>query len=820
MSEIRQVEADIRTQAEDKSLSLRQLLATRYHDLLLASDRISHMSQLASVKVQDSLETVSKRSTGLREQLLQRRAVTPNVEPMEDRKHIGQVADMLKHVVDSPETLYAHLEAAEVFEAALCFAQAEKHYNKLIQLKPIQDVATRFVNLRWKAVETFRARILEEAYQTLNSQHHSPVVYVRVFSAILLLSTGPVLPKIEHMLAARTVWVQDHPSNTNAGISRIVSVANVIKDCLHCLAQMFYRESGVENLLAKDHSDCAHLVVKSRDEGQIRQGAGEWIEQVREWLSEHGHLLLEDSTSSRSLSDALKEVDGVLLTDEFSKDCADVLGQQVSFIFDLFNPLFSARASSVARSSVEQAVVEAIRAIDVASEGLSVGKHAGKQVWMSVSDASLIWQQNLSSNVLGGTEDPDISTLLEAQPPITDVMGALETCLQDCLTDVGELTHRVGSVSSAFASAVREFVPRILKALRERLEALPTEVEENTDVQSVSRKRQEILEQTLFIAKVATALRNSRAVHEALGADEKADDGWENLCMDARELAKGSYDGWAKRVCKALGEGLERSLEKERGADVQMGWITAEEGGVGYPGTMSTAAMRLVLGACEEMNRAGGLGLPVEAVDAVRRELVVTTVSAYREAIDGLKERDGMTNDDAVMQLLFDVKVMRRVLGDDGNDDELRKVEKRLHDLVDPVDMTAVKKELSSGVERFLGRACVLVGLLSKERIHGVGIGGTSGGGNANVMELAETVSRLTFLPAPMPTTWGGSGGVAGVSAKAALGALRSEVRGGRAARKKEEDAWSSAGGVASKVSESVGRIGRGFFESWTRKVG
>eukprot|EP00177_Eucheuma_denticulatum_P004601 GFKZ01008376.1.p1 GENE.GFKZ01008376.1~~GFKZ01008376.1.p1 ORF type:complete len:909 (-),score=157.61 GFKZ01008376.1:52-2718(-) len=881
VSEIRAIESNIRHEATEKSDSLRQLLATRYRDLLRAADEIAAIRDDSSHHVRDALRNVSQQASCLRDQMLKRggnhpTSPKPATDDLQRRRRVHVVGSMLKHIVDSPEVLYACLEQGQVYDAAVRYALADRNYRELGTTSGVEGVANRFAERRWRQVHVFRDQILGAAEEKLVTQGLTSDAYGKAIAALIVLQgeERDIVACLDGMLASRTGWIEDENRKSGKGVvEKLSAIAEVVRTTVSCVAEVFWTEGGVKGLLTEADAEGAKEVARVRAEGKLQSAVRGWVDTVRQWLEENGAEILKTADSSRSLTETLKAVDETFDVENWKGDCRNVLGKPTEFVFDIFKPLISERAATVASESVQYSVESAIGNVTEVWGDMAVGKHAGRQIWASISNDTVEWWRNADENreaytarrpVSAATEEMDIKRSFASNSPVSDVVGAFEASLRDDLTDIAVLAERVPSVATAFGESVRTQIPRILEKLDELLGSIP--VSFSDDMSSDVPSCDQLMERALFVSRAATALRTMECIEavytfNASSSHQKDPATIQNYSLrkfsqTAENLALAGYRTWANRLSLRLQQRLQAELRDNDALTMPMGWSGRTEGSSGvtdgesektglleHPTTISTALMNFILEACRAANRAGGFALPHQAIKLLRDEMSNAAVVSYKSAQTyycegGLLQNKAATRTDseksdaALMQMFFDILVLQQMFNETGAIDRmigakesLKAVEQQLHSVIDPIDLASCKKSLLQAVNGYASRSSILFGTITRKSDGNSPFSkrpssSPSQLASSNLVSLASTVQRFTYLPAPMPSTYSTTGGgTAGLSAKAALGALRSEATAGNGAgyRKRED---TSVAGYASKVSESVGRFGRGFFESLTRKVG
>lgn len=892
VSEIRAIEAKIRAEAEEKSDSLRELLGTRYKDLLQAADEMAVARDACSASVRDALRAMSSSASDLREHFLRKgsRDVAASAvvtDDLERRKNVHIIGGKLKHIVDSPEVLYAHLESGEVYEAAVRYSLAERNYAELKDTTGLEGVANRFAEQRWRQVHVFREQVLAAGEKKLVTPDLAPSAYSRVLAALVILAgeRRDILTVVNGMLASRTGWIDDDNRNASGSVSvRLRRVAEVVKNVIVCMNAMFWNNEpdGAEQLLQDVDTLAAEDLRKLRDSGALRLACLKWINDVQTWLEEHGRNILVEADSSRVLADTLRAVDEVFADETWPAVCQSALDHQPKFVFEIFTPFISERAARVASESVQRTVDSVISDFDEAWEDVSDGPHVGKLIWSKISGHAVSWKKDNEVDKSGGGKSPDFAANEEAEVAhalayngsVDDIICGFEKALHEALSDVTILTQRVPSVANAFDDSVRTSLPRVLARLQGKLESIPDTFSE--DIASKVSSCEALMEKALVVARMATAFGSAETVKsvylfsESLSKDTTGTSGtsavgeaslWKNTGLSqfrkaADDLRCSAYKTWANRFCLELRSQLQAELTVEETLCVPTGWIpdasepvktdTADSSSLHFPTTASTAVVNFMLRACKCTNRAGGFALPDEALHFLRLEMAMAAVQAYSYSMNwysarardsdggsaGTRTLDTRSSDVAVLQMLFDVQVLQELLNDGtaadrapSSKDTLRVIEQQLSAAIDPIDLASCRKPMREAVVGYSSRTGILFGSITRGGRRSSNFTKrpttmTSQQASSNLVSLSKTVPRFAYLPAPMPSTYAAAaGGTVGLSAKAAMGALRSETTATSSAfRKREAD--TSVAGYASKVSESVGRFGRGFFESLTRKVG
>lgn len=657
VSEIRAFESRIRVEADDKSESLRHLLGTRYRDLLSAADRISEMCDGANKSVRDALQTVYKTSEQLRDDLRARVTTTSNsataidgdrevnldskvaivesspVSPssasdadLAQRRAVHAVGSRLKHIVDSPEVLYACLEAGELYEAAARYVTAQRNFNAIVD-NPTREsaVASRFAQARWKLVSAFKAQIISAAERRLVTSGLDSRAYARVFAAIVLLQADQcdVVSIAEKLLSARTTWLLEvqHRYKQGDASAAMRDIAVVVRDTITCMSELFWKgvndkqdltttsnsQQGVEALLRQVDDSCCQLVARARERGGLNGAVIAWTSNVRSWLQDNGDALLASAATSRQVALALKAVDDILSEPDWAEHCQASLQRSPDFVFDIFKPFISARAGVVAEECVQVAVKRVLADIAVAWEDTSGLCDVGKGMWMAMSgqainlghhnksslgsnngSAATSYDRLRSSSARHFDEERDVARMLVYNGAVASVVDTFESCLKEALADVKTLAQRVSSVVVAFDSAMGSNVPQVFDALQKLVTGLM-----NKAAEMDADQRDIAMERCLFAARAATALADTDCIADALKfiaissasdqsnsatnshASRNRTTGLIELQVRAAAVSGMAYSMWAKVLCDGLAPTVEQDLTWERRLVIEMGWVGA-----------------------------------------------------------------------------------------------------------------------------------------------------------------------------------------------------------------------------------------------------
>eukprot|EP00178_Gracilaria_changii_P014238 TRINITY_DN40296_c0_g1_i1.p1 TRINITY_DN40296_c0_g1~~TRINITY_DN40296_c0_g1_i1.p1 ORF type:complete len:902 (-),score=124.95 TRINITY_DN40296_c0_g1_i1:5229-7934(-) len=870
VSEIRAFEAQVRSYADEKSSALRELLGTRYKDILNAADEMISMRNASVTRVRDALRDLTSSTQELEKYFISKgnedKSETNN-DDLERRRSVHVVGSRLKHIVDSPEALYANIESGEIYEAAVRYSLAFENYNQVTSTSGLEGVANRFAELQWKQVKGFKDQILEAAEKKLQEAGHTSLEYARVFVSLMLLSDNcDVVAILDGMLASRTglIWNEGQGQQYPEVHLQMKRIASIVRETITCVSDMFWGENGVETLLLGVNDQAIKEVSRLKSERVLNSACTAWTRNVKGWLEERGSVILASADTSRELADTLRAIDDAFDYDQWEGDCRQALLESPNFVFAIFKPFIRDRAGVVARECIERTVNKVLEDINGAWGVIETRAHAGKRIWAVISGKPIgtsIITDETSSQSSQRSESIAIAKILSSNGQVSEVLGTFDKSVREAVSDVQVLTKRIPAVSEDFVGSVRSSLPRILSNLKQRLDSIP--VEGTNDGSRADEPSDYHLGCALFVAWLSTAFSNAEGVRRAYYFTERVESNKEELQdyqdfqRRAEQLSSAAYNIWARRLVLQLGEKLLSELTVAKNLEVKMGWSSnivsnklKEEHGneepVQYPTTASIPLINFLLAVNIATGHAGGFALPQEAINHIRKEIVNTSIRCYKAALsayfgkgktagrvhDILERESEEKRNAAVMQLLFDMRAVRHMFSSVGKEarsvtDEEKELERLEHSFQSMLELNSLsnwREPFQEAVRSYASRTCVLLGLVGQcspeERLpvkkpHTA----TSVNASSNLVALAKTVPRFTYLPAPMPSTYSITvGAPSGLNTKT-MGMLRSQLSSTTTPAHRKRDPESSVADYASKVTESVGRFGRGFFESFTRKV-
>ncbi|KAL0735758.1 hypothetical protein Bca4012_011968 [Brassica carinata] len=214
MSEIRNVESATRKNIEDKKEELRQLVGTRYRDLIDSADSIVHMKSLCESisanisSIHGNIRSLSSSSSV---------AEAPNLaNPNSARVDVYGIACRVKYLVDTPENIWGCLDESMFLEAAGRYMRAQHVQQRLVKLEGCgggevdqSKLLEKFPLLehQWQIVESFKAQISQRSHERLLDQGLGLGAYVDALTAVAVVDELDPKQVLELFLDSRKTWV-------------------------------------------------------------------------------------------------------------------------------------------------------------------------------------------------------------------------------------------------------------------------------------------------------------------------------------------------------------------------------------------------------------------------------------------------------------------------------------------------------------------------------------------------------------------------------------------------------------------------------------
>lgn len=264
--EIREVEAKAKVEIEEKKAALRLLVGNSYRDLISSADSILAMANTCAAAV-DNIASVQVGLSQLAHRLGSGEvATTPeasSVEAAAKREELYAVGARVKFLVDSPETLWGHLDAQDFLQAACRFLRAQQ-VHEVIEGPALKVAMRRFplIGTQWPHLSNFRGSIVSSIRRQLSETGDlTSNAAAEALTAVALLEEQSSRQALELFLAMRQEHLKgrlgsDESSFTgdSDGLSgQLANIATGIQDTIAQIGEIFLRpldgQRGVQPLL-------------------------------------------------------------------------------------------------------------------------------------------------------------------------------------------------------------------------------------------------------------------------------------------------------------------------------------------------------------------------------------------------------------------------------------------------------------------------------------------------------------------------------------------------------------------------------------------
>ncbi|MBA0841816.1 hypothetical protein Goarm_001677, partial [Gossypium armourianum] len=291
ISEIRNVESATNKQIQDKKEELRQLVGTRYRDLIDSADSILQMKS-ASESISSNISSIHHSIRSLSISVLE--APSPKLQTPPNpttRLRIYGIACRVKYLVDTPENIWGCLDESMFLEAAARYIRA-KHVHSILMLPDgdldHNNILSNFPLLQhqWQIVESFKAQISQRSRERLLDRGLSVAAYADALAAVAVTDDLDPERVLGLFLEARKNWIL-HTLTASAGngnatssvaISAFCDVLNIIQVTIGQVGELFLHVMNDMPLFYK-------VILDSPPASQLFGGIPNPDEEVRLWKS-------------------------------------------------------------------------------------------------------------------------------------------------------------------------------------------------------------------------------------------------------------------------------------------------------------------------------------------------------------------------------------------------------------------------------------------------------------------------------------------------------------------------------------------------------
>ncbi|KAL4334246.1 hypothetical protein GQ457_07G015590 [Hibiscus cannabinus] len=236
ISEIRNVESATNKQIEDKKEELRQLVGTRYRDLIDSADSILRMKS-ASESISSNISSIHLSLRSLSVSALESPSPKLQTPPntTTTRIRIYGIACRVKYLVDTPENIWGCLDESMFLEAAARYMRAKHVHSNLMPSDGDLDhnnILSNFPLLQhqWQIVESFKAQISQRSRERLLDRGLPIASYADALAAVAVIDDLDPQQVLGLFLEARKTWIL-HTLTASAGNADATSSVSISAFC-------------------------------------------------------------------------------------------------------------------------------------------------------------------------------------------------------------------------------------------------------------------------------------------------------------------------------------------------------------------------------------------------------------------------------------------------------------------------------------------------------------------------------------------------------------------------------------------------------------
>ncbi|KAL2324903.1 hypothetical protein Fmac_023961 [Flemingia macrophylla] len=283
IAEIRKTEAATRRQIEDKKEELRQLVGTRYRDLIDSADSI--------VRMKASCEGISGNIAAVHgriHSLSQSQSQSETKLHSQSRAWTYGVACRVKYLVDTPENIWGCLDEGMFLEAASRYVRA-KHVHQHLFSDSDQHKKSFLSNFamlqhQWQIVESFRSQISQRSRDRLLDRGLAITAYSDALAAVAVIDELQPKQVLSLFLESRKSWVSQVLGNAGPDdssslvVSVLCDVLGIIQVSVGQVGELFLQVLNDMPLFYK-------VILGSPPASQLFGGIPNPDEEVRLWKS-------------------------------------------------------------------------------------------------------------------------------------------------------------------------------------------------------------------------------------------------------------------------------------------------------------------------------------------------------------------------------------------------------------------------------------------------------------------------------------------------------------------------------------------------------
>ncbi|KAL5998431.1 hypothetical protein ACLOJK_009371 [Asimina triloba] len=217
IAEIRNVESATKKEIESKKEELRQLVGTRYRDLIESADTIILMKSSCE-SIASNLSAIESGIHSLSSSPLE----TPKLAPNPARGRIFGIATRVKYLVDTPENIWGCLDESMLLEASGRYLRAKVVHGLITRAgNADRDFLSNFPLLghQWQIVESFKAQISQRSRERLMDRGLGVGAYADALAAVATIDEIDPKQVLSLFLESRRSWISQKLGNSGSALS-------------------------------------------------------------------------------------------------------------------------------------------------------------------------------------------------------------------------------------------------------------------------------------------------------------------------------------------------------------------------------------------------------------------------------------------------------------------------------------------------------------------------------------------------------------------------------------------------------------------------
>ncbi|OMO77953.1 Vacuolar protein sorting-associated protein 51 [Corchorus capsularis] len=547
ISEIRNVESATNKQIQDKKEELRQLVGTRYRDLIDSADSILQMKS-ASQSISSNISSIhhSIRSLSLSvSEVPSPKLQSPNPNT---RLRIYAVACRVKYLVDTPENIWGCLDEYMFLEAAARYVRAKHvHSNLMLRNSDLDhnNILSNYPLLQhqWQIVESFKAQISQRSRERLLDRGLTVAAYADALAAVAVIDDLDPEQALGLFLETRKTWIlralnasasagNAADATSSIAISVFCDALSIIQVSLAQIGELFLHVLNDVPLFYK-------VILGSPPASQLYGGIPNPDEEIGNKIN--GRYLVDAIPSGQELATAEKLIRQTIESKEVLEGSLEwlkiVFGSEIEMPWDRIRELVLEGDLDLWDEIFEDAFVRRMKVIiDLRFEDLTRSVNVSDAVRTIVVTAGekMDFQAYLNRPSRGGgiwftepnnvkkpvpllgskalTEEDNFQSCLNAYfgPEVSRIRDIVDSCCKSILEDL------LSFLESAKASLrLKDLVPYLQNKCYESMSAILNELKTELDIlyMSIGSEHKEgdsvppsiIVERSLFIGRLMFA---------------------------------------------------------------------------------------------------------------------------------------------------------------------------------------------------------------------------------------------------------------------------------------------------------------------------